>query len=190
LPGARVWRLPMYPGYTRVGPTSGGPCGLSIDALRPVPGRARNGTVGYQNETRQRQSGSRSALPCSDKPAMRRARYTPPRTSRVPRSAHHRVFAPEDSGVATTAIPKEPDDVINHEFWNDLRGTSTPARFGPLHEQPNTARVGREVGIHASLVRRPSASADLPSAGGQLDSHDHLDQAPRTPRGTAAPRET
>src|SRR6267142_423346 len=41
-------------------------CGPSIDALRPVPGRARNGTVGYQNETLKRQAGSGSALPCSD----------------------------------------------------------------------------------------------------------------------------
>ena len=40
--------------------------GPSIDALRPVPGRARNGTVGYQNETLKRQPGSGSALPYSD----------------------------------------------------------------------------------------------------------------------------
>src|ERR1700682_5323682 len=47
-------------------PTSGELYGPSIDALRPVPGRARNGTVGYQNETLKRQPGSGSALPCSD----------------------------------------------------------------------------------------------------------------------------
>jgi hypothetical protein len=30
----------------------------NVDAVRPVPGRARNGTVGYENETPKRQPGS------------------------------------------------------------------------------------------------------------------------------------
>src|ERR1700682_723604 len=38
-----------------VEPTSGELYGPSIDALRPVPGRARNGTVGYENETLKQQ---------------------------------------------------------------------------------------------------------------------------------------
>ena len=59
----RGWPLrPVQP----VEPTAESCGGPSIDALRPVPERVRNGTVGYQNETLKRQPRSGSALPCSD----------------------------------------------------------------------------------------------------------------------------
>ena len=95
--------------------------GPSIDALRPVPGRARNGTVGYQNETLKRQPGSGSGLPCSDN-ARNAARsvYTAANTPSTALGTAPCFSVPRTRGSPRRRFRRSPNDVINHEFRKEL----------------------------------------------------------------------
>ena len=103
--------------------------GPSIDALRPVPGRARNGTVGYQNQTLKRQPRvGFSAAVLGQRPQCGALGV-------------HRREHPEHRARETTvfSVPRTRGSprrrFRNHEFQNECRtGRVRPERRASIHQ--------------------------------------------------------